>query len=484
MWPPRDEFSWNAVSPTDSWPVPPRVVDETFRDGLQSPSAHDPPLDRKLAALHAMVEVGVEYVSVGLPAAGARAVHDAVALAREISSARLPLRPTAAARTTEGDVRAIAEVSQRAGVSVDVYAFLGCSPLRRYVEGWSSAWLFERIHAAGEVARKEGLTFCLVMEDTTRTPPAALREVFAEAVSVGASRLCLCDTVGHADPHGAAALVTFALDTLRALGAPAVTLDWHGHNDRGLALGNALAAARAGVRAVHATSRGVGERAGNVPMELLLAQLAAAGARGPVRPAAIESYRRLCSLGADAPTQTPTDGAFARVKMSVNGDPVELALRPDRTLLEVLRDDLDLIGTKRGCDAGECGACTVLVDGGAVLACLTLAAACDGRAITTVESLSGAPALDPLLDAFDREGAGQCGFCTPGMLMTARALLAREPRPSRERIREAISGNLCRCTGYRPIVAAIERASRGADGCAGCDAPLPRPLKPHDERAR
>ena len=143
-------------------------------------------------------------------------------------------RATAAGRTTEGDVEAIADVSQRAGIAIDVYAFIGSSPIRRLVEGWSVELLVERVRAAGEAARRAGLPFCLVTEDTTRTPPEVLRDLYAVAIDVGATRVCLCDTVGHADPHGTQALVRFAQQTLRGLGAPHVTLDWHGHDDRGL----------------------------------------------------------------------------------------------------------------------------------------------------------------------------------------------------------------------------------------------------------
>jgi carbon-monoxide dehydrogenase small subunit len=177
------------------------------------------------------------------------------------------------------------------------------------------------------------------------------------------------------------------------------------------------------------------------------------------------------------------------VRLRVNGEPVERAVRPSRTLLEMLRYDLDLVGTKQGCDKGDCGACTVLVDGKAVLSCLTLAAARDGKEVSTVESLPVVPKLDPLLDAFDRLGAGQCGFCTPGMLASARALLAEHPEPSREQIRVAISGNLCRCTGYGPIVEAVHLASRIARGDdpggfvrQGEEAPG-RPLPPNERKA-
>jgi aerobic-type carbon monoxide dehydrogenase small subunit (CoxS/CutS family) len=143
--------------------------------------------------------------------------------------------------------------------------------------------------------------------------------------------------------------------------------------------------------------------------------------------------------------------------LTVNGEPAEAAVDPTKTLLEVLREDLQLTGTKHGCELGECGACAVLLDGEPVLSCLVLAPECAGRSVETVEGLMADGRLDPLQEAFADLGAAQCGYCTPGILVTARALLDREPQPSRERIREAISGNLCRCTGYQQIIEASAR---------------------------
>ncbi|HEY3075021.1 MAG TPA: (2Fe-2S)-binding protein, partial [Burkholderiales bacterium] len=137
----------------------------------------------------------------------------------------------------------------------------------------------------------------------------------------------------------------------------------------------------------------------------------------------------------------------AHVPLLVNGEAVEASFAPYKTLLEVLREDLGLTGTKHGCELGECGACAVLIDGEPQLSCLMLALECEGRSIDTVEGLARGAELHPLQAAFADLGAAQCGYCTPGILMTAKALLAREPHPSRERIKEAISGNLCRCTG-------------------------------------
>jgi carbon-monoxide dehydrogenase small subunit len=146
--------------------------------------------------------------------------------------------------------------------------------------------------------------------------------------------------------------------------------------------------------------------------------------------------------------------------LTVNGEALEASFAPYKTLLEVLREDLALTGTKHGCELGECGACAVLIDGEPQLSCLVLAVECEGRAIETVEGMGNGAALHPLQAAFADLGAAQCGYCTPGILLTAKALLEKERAPSRERIKEAISGNLCRCTGYQQIFEAIEEASR------------------------
>ena len=146
--------------------------------------------------------------------------------------------------------------------------------------------------------------------------------------------------------------------------------------------------------------------------------------------------------------------------LTVNGEPAEVSFAPYKTLLEVLREELGLTGTKHGCELGECGACAVLVDGEPRLSCLTLALDCAGRSVETIEGLARGPQLHPLQAAFSDFGGSQCGYCTPGVIMTAKALLDKNPNPTREQIKEATAGNLCRCTGYQQITDAIEDAAR------------------------
>ncbi len=154
----------------------------------------------------------------------------------------------------------------------------------------------------------------------------------------------------------------------------------------------------------------------------------------------------------------------------MNDDTRECVVTPYTTLLEALRYALALTGSKQGCDKGDCGACTVLLDGEPVLACITLALACEGHEVRTVEGLARGARPHPLQDAFDRTGGAQCGFCTPGMLMSAYALLVRNPEPSRDEIALALSGNLCRCTGYTKILDAVELAARELRESAGAPA--------------
>ena len=146
--------------------------------------------------------------------------------------------------------------------------------------------------------------------------------------------------------------------------------------------------------------------------------------------------------------------------LRVNGERHTVAAEPHHTLLEVLREELQLTGTKHGCELGECGACTVLADGVPILACLTLPVQIADVEITTVEGLAEQGSLHPLQTAFAEEGAAQCGYCTPGMLLAAKALLDANPKPTRDEIAHAISGNLCRCTGYTAIYEAIEKAAK------------------------
>ncbi len=157
----------------------------------------------------------------------------------------------------------------------------------------------------------------------------------------------------------------------------------------------------------------------------------------------------------------PANAAPDRIHLTlrVNGEETPVSFAPYKTLLEVLREDLGLTGTKHGCELGECGACTVLLDGRPVLSCLVLALECEGRSVETIEGVARGRELHPLQAAFADLGGSQCGYCTPGVILTAKALLAENPSPTREEIQAATAGNLCRCTGYQQIVEAVESAA-------------------------
>jgi 2-isopropylmalate synthase len=264
-------FDWNAVEAPEA-PPPAGVSfdDETLRDGLQSPSVTHPSLEERVRFLELAASVGITSADVGLPGAGDRAAADAEALCRAIFEGGLPLAPNCAARASEDDIRAILEIAQRTGRAVEVALFLASSPIRCHVEGWSLDELLERIERSVSFAVRGGAPVTFVAEDATRSHPDDLRSVYGTAVHAGARRICVADTTGHATPLGAFRLTSFLRKMLAELDAPEVGIDWHGHNDRGMAVASALAAAWGGAGRLHATALGVGERVGNPPMEQLL----------------------------------------------------------------------------------------------------------------------------------------------------------------------------------------------------------------------
>jgi 2-isopropylmalate synthase len=268
-------FDWNAAD--RSGPVRrAALLDDTLRDGLQNASVRQPEPSQRVELLHRMAGLGVEAANLGLPAASERAFADCLALCREVSRERLGIRLVVAGRTLERDMQAIVELREASGVAVEGHAFVGSSPIRAEAEGWDLELMKRRTAAAIGVLATAGIPATFVTEDTTRSRPDTLRALFDVALDAGATRLCLCDTVGHATPEGARRLVEFTRAYLTQRGAIA-PIDWHGHNDRGLSLANALAAFEAGADRLHATALGIGERVGNTPLELLMLNLWLAG---------------------------------------------------------------------------------------------------------------------------------------------------------------------------------------------------------------
>lgn len=265
---------WNTFTGAEI-PAGRRVLlnDETLRDGLQNPSVHDPSIGEKFEILHLMEELGIDTVNIGLPGAGPRAYADTEALAREIVNAHMKIRPNCAARTHKNDIKPIIEISEKIGRPLEAATFLGSSPIRRLVEDWTVDHLQRTTEEAVKFAASAGLPVMYVTEDTVRTDPSTVVTLYSTAIRSGARAIVLCDTVGHATPRGAYNLVKYVLDEVVKPSGENIRVDWHGHNDRGLAIANSLAAIAAGADQVHAAALALGERVGNTPMELMLVNL-------------------------------------------------------------------------------------------------------------------------------------------------------------------------------------------------------------------
>jgi 2-isopropylmalate synthase len=266
-------YDWNRIAPASQ--APGRHIgfdDETLRDGLQSPSVCDPPVERKLELLHLMDALGIDTADIGLPGAGGTHAAGVERLAREIVEQKLSIRPNCAARTHEADIRPIIEISQRVGIQIEACTFIGSSPVRFYAEDWTLDKLLKLTETAVTFAVKEGLSVMYVTEDTTRADPETIRALYTTAIGAGARAVCVCDTVGHSTPDGARAVVSFVRKLIDEQ-AEGVRLDWHGHQDRGLGVINSIAAIEGGADQVHGSALGVGERVGNTPMDQLLVNL-------------------------------------------------------------------------------------------------------------------------------------------------------------------------------------------------------------------
>jgi 2-isopropylmalate synthase len=266
-------YDWNDAG--ERWEKPPFRIqfdDETLRDGLQSPSVRSPAIEDKVAVLHLMDRLGIDTADIGLPGAGPHVVRDVTRLAKEIADHKLKIQANCAARTLKQDITPVVEISQQTGIPIEVCTFIGSSPIRQYAENWTLDQMLRHTDDAVSYAVANGLPVMYVTEDTVRARPEQLRQLFLTAIRCGASRLCLCDTVGHATPTGAANLVRFAAEVVSESGAE-IGLDWHGHSDRGLAVVNTIAAIRAGASRVHGCAIGIGERVGNTPMDQLLVNL-------------------------------------------------------------------------------------------------------------------------------------------------------------------------------------------------------------------
>jgi 2-isopropylmalate synthase len=312
--------------------------DETLRDGLQNPSVIDPPIADKLEILHLLDQVGVDTCDVGLPGAGPRAFEDVLRLCREMVEQKLHIRPTCAGRTLVQDIKPMADVTQKAGIPIEVMTFIGSSPIRALAEDWSVELIRKRSVDAISFAVKEGLPVNYVTEDTTRSDPRVLYELFKSAIEAGAKRLTLCDTVGHVTPDGVKNLLTWTRNLLKAIGADHVGIDWHGHNDRGLGVVNSIWAIEHGADRVHGAILGVGERVGNASLDQIIVNLKLIGELGDRD---VSKLGALCdkvsrSLGMPIPINYPVVGRDAfRTGTGVHASAIIKALeKGDRELAD------------------------------------------------------------------------------------------------------------------------------------------------------
>lgn len=321
---------WNAQGCINGGAPPKRVPlldDETLRDGLQSPSVRDPDIPAKRDLLHRLAKLGIHSVDLGMPGAGPKAMAAVKALMAEIRDYRLPIHPNVAVRTLEADLIPVAEIQQKTGMPLEVGAFLGSSPIRMDVEDWDLEFLLVTVRKAMAFCRRHHIPAMMVTEDTTRAKPEVLRAIYRTALDEGAQAICLSDTCGHATPAGARNLVKFMREDV--LEGKSVRIDWHGHNDRGLGVANAIAAFEAGADRLHGSILGIGERCGNVALDQLMMNLILMDYwQGDLTdlPALAERVAELC--GFEIPANYPVLGRDAfRTGTGVHAAAIVKALR-------------------------------------------------------------------------------------------------------------------------------------------------------------
>ena len=287
------------------------LSDETFRDGLQSPSVKDPSIEQKLEMLHLTAKLGIQAADLGLPGSGERAREDITILAKEILDKKLAISPYCAVRTHHVDIEALIDVSQKVGMPIEAAAFIGSSPIRQFAEGWNIEDIISKSLAAVKLAVDNNIPVMYVTEDTTRARPEDIRSLYTSAIEAGAKRICVCDTCGHITPQGVWSLLEFIFEVVKETGED-IRIDWHGHNDRGLGVANSLAAIYAGVDRVHGTILGIGERVGNASIDQILVNLKLDGIIDNDL-TALSEYCELVSRSCDVPIEHryPVMGADA-----------------------------------------------------------------------------------------------------------------------------------------------------------------------------
>jgi len=264
-------YDWNAIDPPTR-PQNLELNDETLRDGLQSPSINDPSIEKKLEILRYIGKLGIQNANIGMPCAGSGAKESTLRIAKTLVEENINVKPNCAARTVISDVEPILDISNAVGIPVEASTFIGSSPIRGLAEGWDLDRMLKTVEESVSFATKNGLPVMFVTEDTTRAQPEMLKKLYETAINCGAKRLTVADTVGHITPYGVSKLIKFFKDEI-VKGNSELKLDFHGHNDRGLATANGLAAFAAGADCVHGTMLGIGERVGNAAIDQLLVNL-------------------------------------------------------------------------------------------------------------------------------------------------------------------------------------------------------------------
>ena len=250
--------------------------DETLRDGLQSPSARNPSIEQKIELLTYMERLGIQKVDLGLPGAGPFHLNHIDAMLSHINENGYQIRPGCAVRTVVSDIEPLIDLQAKHEMQIQASAFLGTSPIRQYAEGWTLERLLSTLEEAVGFAVDNDIPVMFVTEDTTRSKPEDIKAIYTRAIELGADRICVCDTCGHVTPNGVRKLLSFIQDEVipdAGVQRSQIEINWHGHQDRGLGVANNLAAVEAGADVIHGTALGVGERAGNAPLDQTLVNL-------------------------------------------------------------------------------------------------------------------------------------------------------------------------------------------------------------------
>jgi len=279
-------FDWNTIEydisrDSNNHPHGIWFDDETLRDGLQSPSARNPTISQKIELLTYMEKLGIQKVDLGLPGAGPFHLEHIDAMLSHITENDFSIRPGAAVRTLMSDIQPLVDLQQKHGIEIQASAFLGTSPIRQFTEGWTMDKLLSTMETAVSFAVENEVPVMFVTEDTTRSKPKDVKMIYQRAMELGVRRLCVCDTCGHVTPNGVKKLLNFIdEEVIKDSGymRSEIEVNWHGHQDRGLGVANNIAAVEAGADVIHGTALGVGERAGNAPLDQTLVNLKLMGA--------------------------------------------------------------------------------------------------------------------------------------------------------------------------------------------------------------